>query len=427
MVDIMTQIGIATQEAADKLWDVLVIGSGPAGAIAAARTASLGYQTLLVDKQSFPRSKVCGACLNARSIEVLDILGYGPTFSDIPSIETHTLELHCGSRSAHLPLPSGKAIARSVLDNALARAAVRAGARWLPGTTAAVGEVSTDGMSRDVELKRADAERAQTARARVVLAADGLASPSLQRRRHEFASRILPNSRIGLGGVLQAPSDWPDGVIRMAVSRLGYVGSVRLADGSLNVAAALDAAHLKRGDAGEAIASICNAAGLPDLDLQNVPWRGTPRLTRRMIAPASTRVLVIGDAAAYVEPFTGEGIAWAVTSGAAAAILIRHGVHQWTKETEIRWLNLYRRLLEKHRGPCRLAARILRHYPLAALVTQLLSWFPSIAAPLVSRSSLLPRDIAEFVRACVCERRGRPSGPPHDDLATWSFAGSCHP
>lgn len=48
-------------------WDCVVIGGGPAGALAARQTAQLGFSTLVVERKSFPRSQVCGACLNHRA------------------------------------------------------------------------------------------------------------------------------------------------------------------------------------------------------------------------------------------------------------------------------------------------------------------------------------------------------------------------
>ena len=58
-------------------YDVVVIGAGPAGSVAAYRAATLGASVLLVDKASFPRVKVCGCCINARALAVFDRLGLG--------------------------------------------------------------------------------------------------------------------------------------------------------------------------------------------------------------------------------------------------------------------------------------------------------------------------------------------------------------
>jgi flavin-dependent dehydrogenase len=58
-------------------WEVVVIGAGPAGSIAARECAKQGLRTLLVDKAAFPRPKVCGCCLNANAMATLERLGLG--------------------------------------------------------------------------------------------------------------------------------------------------------------------------------------------------------------------------------------------------------------------------------------------------------------------------------------------------------------
>src|SRR4051812_5069596 len=56
---------------AGRLWDLIVIGAGPAGAISAMLAARSGFATLLVDRKRFPRAKVCGGCLNASAVGIL--------------------------------------------------------------------------------------------------------------------------------------------------------------------------------------------------------------------------------------------------------------------------------------------------------------------------------------------------------------------
>ncbi len=391
MTDGNTQI----EETTNRQWDVLVIGGGPAGAIAARQTAAAGLRTLLVDKQPFPRSKVCGACVNRRVLQVLSRLGMDAAIAELPSQPYASLALACGTRQATLALPPGKVIARRDFDHALVREAIRAGACWLPETAATVEGVSTDRLTRRVELTHGKSQTTCSAITRLVLVADGLSHPSLHRRKREFPSVVSRGSRIGVGGIVAAAHGVrSDRSIHINVTRHGYVGFVRLSDGTYNVAAALDATFLKRHSTpADAMRVMLENTPLASLDLSLTVWKGTPRLTRRLLRPASSRVLVLGDAAGYVEPFTGEGIAWAVTSGAAAAHLATQGITDWSAALENRWVEQLRQLLGGGQFVCQSLSRILRSPGWASFAIRCVSAFPKLASPITFRAERLPASL----------------------------------
>ena len=64
-------------------WDAIVIGAGPAGAFTALQLARAGARTLLVDRKPFPRAKVCGGCVNARAVAILERAGLGDSMREI--------------------------------------------------------------------------------------------------------------------------------------------------------------------------------------------------------------------------------------------------------------------------------------------------------------------------------------------------------
>src|ERR1700690_1055166 len=100
----------------------------------------------------------------------------------------------------------------------------------------------------------------------------------------------------------------------MAISRFGYVGLVRTMDGRGNLAAAIDLSAMKSASEPEQmIRLILEDAGLsPPKFSRFDTWRGTIPLTRQTNRLSTHRVLLLGDAAGYAEPFTGEGIGWAL-------------------------------------------------------------------------------------------------------------------
>jgi flavin-dependent dehydrogenase len=220
----MTLETLDPDRAAGRSWDVVVIGAGPAGALAARQAAAEGLRVLLVDRKSFPRSKVCGGCLNGKALAALDSAGLGGLVERLGGIDLDTLELRLGGRVARIALPVGKALARDAFDAALVEEAVAAGADFLPATTATVEPVGES--ERVVQLNRQG--RGTSVRTLVVVAAAGLAGACLERE-SGIRTRVAAGSRLGAGcTVAESPKAYRPGTIHMAVGRSGYVGLVQI-------------------------------------------------------------------------------------------------------------------------------------------------------------------------------------------------------
>jgi flavin-dependent dehydrogenase len=369
---------LTLEEAARRPWPALVVGAGPAGATAARELARRGADVLLVDRAAFPRRKVCGCCLNGNALVTLERVGLGdlPRRHGAPALGD--MRLSANRREAHFALDGGVALSREALDAALVAEAARAGAAFLPGTAAALAELTP--AKRVVRLAGGGNE--VRVEADVILAADGLGGALLARSR-EIAAPPQPGARVGAGTVsATAPDFYRAGTIYMTCGAGGYLGLVRLEDGRLDLAAAFDVGWMRRaGGPAAAARRLLEAAGWPaPPDLRRAPWRGTPALTRRARRLAAERLFVVGDAAGYVEPFTGEGIAWALASGAAVAPL---AASPWRPELRREWAALYRRVVSRRQAACRAAAAVLRHPSLTGAAVAALARFPALAAPFV--------------------------------------------
>lgn len=107
-----------------------------------------------------------------------------------------------------------------------------------------------------------------------------------------------------------------EGVVRMNAHEHGYVGLARLGGGRMAIGAALDPLAIREaGGPGALIEIILASCGASHPHLNDVHWHGTPGLTRERPRPGRGTLLIAGDAAAYVEPFTGEGMTWAIVDG----------------------------------------------------------------------------------------------------------------
>ncbi len=380
---------IALSDAAARQWDAVVVGAGPAGSMAARRLALAGHRVLLTDRAAFPRFKVCGCCLNAAALEALDSAGLGGLPDRLGALPLFSLRLACGRAAGELPLPRGVAVSREALDNSLVAEAVRAGAAFLPKALASVPPDA--GPCPVVILRQSDGVARVTCRA--IVAADGLGGRLLGSEQG-FPVRVTRRSRLGCGVILDdGPDDYGPGIIHMACAPGGYVGLVRLEDGRLDVAAAFDPWFVRsHGSPGAAAAAALGSCRLPPVPgLAGAAWRGTPALTRCRPRLQCGPFFVIGDSAAYVEPFTGEGIAWALASAVAVTPLVGGVIERGPPDvTEDAWTLAHRRLFARRHGMCRAIARTLRHPRLAALGIAALSAAPVLAVPFIRAINRTP-------------------------------------
>lgn len=386
-----TATASSLHQAAERAWGVVVVGAGPAGSIASRELARRGCRVLLVDKKPFPRPKVCGACLSGHALGVLRQIGLGEVPAELGGRPYDRFRLWTRGTHANVRLPEGMAVTRGVMDSRLAEIATADGVTFLSGTQAELVGAAAD--ARHVRLRQPDGE--VTVSAATVIAADGLTGNLLENE-PGAVYRTWPNSRIGAGAVVcDGRHDYQEGAIYMGVGRHGYAGLVRVENGGLNVGAALDLRFVRRsGGIGPAIESIIEESGLPVSDgLRGASWRGTSPMTRRASQAGGHRLLAIGDATGYAEPFTGEGMAWAMTSAVMVVPYVLQAIRDWRPEIAADWTAAHRRALRARQNACFRLATLLRFPHLVHAAVVLLSCFPSLASPVVRRLNTIPKEL----------------------------------
>jgi flavin-dependent dehydrogenase len=297
----------------------IVIGAGPAGSVAAALLAREGIRTVLLERAHFPRAKVCGCCLGARGVSALERCGLGDALDGASALVSASLA-H-GRHWVDVPLGGSRVIARDVLDARLAESAARAGCDVRMGVRASVVGL---GHASDPAIVQADdvaSAASRTLHADLVVCADGLGGKSIAAHGTGDVWAVDPASRFGVASTLKPDAlDIPASHLWMMSRHDGYVGAVRLPSGEIDVAAAIDPAAARRcGGPDALITAIVESCGRQLRDRLPRVWRGTPALTRRRAWIGRGRVICVGDAAGYVEPFTGEGMSWAIEGAVAAA------------------------------------------------------------------------------------------------------------
>lgn len=371
---------ITLPDAAATDWDAIVIGAGLAGCIAARGLAQQGRRVLLVERATFPRDKVCGACLNQDAVAGFEAIGLGQRLRRLDCQPLRQFQMYAHGRSVALPLAGGLAVSRRSLDSMLVEAAIEAGASFLSPVAVRVGAADSDDVVRTVMTLEAKTPL----RGNTVIVASGLAS---QKRIDDAQSESVADqhSRIGLG--LQCHSFPPQfalGTIYMAVAADGYVGMARTSADVLNIAAAVDRQALQSRSPGQACQEILQAAGVTEFpDLLTGDWRGTSPLTRHRPQAASHRLFFVGDASGYIEPFTGEGMAWAIRGGRAVVSVADQAIDDWQPALISQWTQTTRQLVGGHQRWCRMLAKGLRYPKLTGGVVRIVSKFPSLGRAVV--------------------------------------------
>jgi len=372
---------LCTSERTD--WPVVVIGGGPAGAMAAHQLTRSGVEVLLVDKARFPRPKVCGGCLGSLALQTLEDAGLGHLPAQLGGRPLNRVRLVSGGVTARTHAGQRVALSRLAFDDALISEAASAGATIWQQSTAMVGECGRS--TRRVTVRRPCGP--VEINAGVVVMATGLASCLPADAGIKYSTQSEP--RLGFGGLTLASRHspgWDDGELTMAVGSRGYVGVVCTEANQLDIAAALDReVFAQKGGPQAEIANLLQPVDCTITQwINEVDFQGSPPLTRYASQVAAERLLLVGDAAGYSEPFTGEGIGWALAGGTLAAQLISQAVAggQISKLPQ-EWCQAYAAKLARRQKLSKYVCSSLRYRATRKLAMAALRISPAFASPVL--------------------------------------------
>lgn len=399
---------LTLSDAAGNEWDAIVIGAGVAGTTCALRMANMGYRVLLIESKRFPREKVCGGCLNGRAVGMLQELDVYNALIQAGAIQLTEFHVQHGGLGCWWPIPGLLSVRRSTLDTLLVKRAIDAGVSFLQETSATVAQdTNSNSMTLEVHLKgsnaAAEAPRGHfaTAAARCVVVACGLSRSAIAHW-SDWPSDVSPDARIGvqcmvpLASLRDRDDVWqrdcverPE-VLHMLVGDAGYVGICRTDEDWIDVAAAIDPEKLE-GKQGlkERINALIRSCGWTDLpDFPNANWQSTPRLTRTTAIAARERVYLVGDTLGYVEPFTGEGMSWALAGAFALAPILDGGLRdaRWTAAA-LSWNTWVARHRRGSQTVCRWVAKQARHKRRAQWALRMCDWLPPMRHYLLRKAT----------------------------------------
>lgn len=353
--------------------EALVAGAGPAGSTAALLLARAGKSVRIFERSAFPRTKACGEYLSAAAVRQLYALGVGEQLAARARL-VRGVRLHGYGAHVRIDFPQpGWSLPRSLLDETLLNAAVSEGAH----VTQARVEGCTDGdRSVHIALRLPDGSAAEV-QGGAILGADGM--HSIIARKCGMAARPRGGSRFALGGHYRGLTGL-DEYIDMFVDAASYVAVNPLGEDAANVMLVVSEADLQRHrDDVETFARerVRTLAGplLAGAQLESKRIAIGP-LSYRARSLAGNRVALAGDAACFVDPFTGQGVYLALRCGQLAAESILSGtLHAYERRA--------RREIGARERAARSVARIIRSPLLARGAGALMRRVPWVMGPLV--------------------------------------------
>jgi len=360
----------AASAAGDRDADVIVVGAGPSGSTTAYHLAQAGLDVLLLEKTAFPREKVCGDGLTPRAVKQLLAMGIDPQPGD-GWVRNHGLRIIGGGMRLELPWPDlatfpnyGLVRTREDFDEILAQQAQKAGARLQERTNVTGPVLDAAGRITGVTARIVDEEGHKgdelTYRAPIVVACDGNST----RLSLAMCLRMRDDRPMGVAFRTYYTSprtndDWLESWLELwdgdrLLPGYGWIfgvgdGTVNAGLGILNSSGAfqsvdyrdllrrwLDTTPIEWGFREENRTAPIRGAALP------MGFNRTPHYTRGM--------LLVGDAGGMVNPFNGEGIAYAMESGATAAETIVQALGRATPAGRERALEAYPLALKQAYG-----------------------------------------------------------------------------
>ncbi|OGL64676.1 MAG: hypothetical protein A3J27_14110 [Candidatus Tectomicrobia bacterium RIFCSPLOWO2_12_FULL_69_37] len=403
---------------------IAVVGGGPGGSACAALLARKGLAVLLVERSSAPAEKVCGEFVCPQSFHILDAMGATPALAREPhrKVTGMVLSSPAGHR-VDAPFPAagggcgpprhGVSLPRPRFDGILQETAALQGAALWRGTRLSALEIGPGGAT--LTLRREKERASLRVRAQLVIGADGRFSAVARQSRLSLPP--AGRARAAVHGYFEGVRGLGDKGEMHILPGGAYCALNPMPDGTCNVSCVDDleaALRWRRREAGLLRDRLRQSALLREMFSRAAPagpLRVLAPLQARTRRPYAERVMLVGDAAGFYDPLTGEGIYAALQTASMAAIVAERALSQgncseeslseygrmrahWIRPKMLVW-RLLQQLIRRERLVARFGAQLVRAPELAQLLV-------GLTGDLVSPLALLrPSILAKVARGLL--------------------------
>lgn len=329
-------------------YDVVIIGAGPAGSTAAILLAQAGWSVVLIEKQQFPRRKVCGECIAAPNLDLMERLGVADEFLELAGPELRRVAIMSGAHTVSASLPSlggrhswGRALGREYFDALLLKRAEQVGVKILQPW--AVRSVEGSAGDFSCKVKMPHGKDSMLLSAPVVIAACGSWEPQPflpgPKAEHKPGDLFAFKANFSQG-------DLAPGLLPVLAFPGGYGGMVLGDHGMLTLACCIRRDTLEKcrrqygpGGAANAVEAYLreNCVGVEhtlrgarreEAWLSVGPIRPDIRVDEK-----TSDIFMIGNAAGEAHPIIGEGISMAMQSAWLLCSRLAQGGREMSAET----------------------------------------------------------------------------------------------
>lgn len=377
----------------ENFYDVVIVGGGLAGLTSAIHLSKFGVNVLVIEKNAYPKHKVCGEYISNEVLPYLNYLGLDPFILGAKKIDRFLLSTKKNSViETQLPL-GGFGISRYTLDDALAKKAIANGVTILQDSV-----VSIEFFDDQFEI---DTKSNSCFKAKIVIGAYGKRSAIDIKLDREFIKKEAPF----LAVKTHMKGNFPEDLVALHNFKGGYCGLSKVEDDSINVCYITDFKSFKKYKDIEDFQKnvLYENPNLKEIFENSIDLFPKP-LTISQISfadksPIENHILMCGDTAGMIHPLCGNGMSMAIRSGQMVSqLIIRYfnGKIKSRLELEIGYNKSWNKEFKRRLKAGRIVAALFKKYNFSEFMMMVLKSFPKLLPYIVKQTHGKQLKINEF-------------------------------